>query len=143
VACRPQNDPRILLLPGQDLVIHPRPLPRIDLLILGDSTSSRDAPGDLSTQDALTSLPQGVRSRFQRGGGRRPCTIAGRPVLCADRPVRHRKGVAPAPRSRIVWTKAADLRVATEGTARRYTPSDWHCPDRHQHLLVQRNTTAT
>jgi hypothetical protein len=36
--------------------------------------SSGDAPGDLLTRSALRSfLPQGTRSRFQQGGGRRPC----------------------------------------------------------------------
>jgi hypothetical protein len=49
--------------------------------------------------------------------------------------VRHREGVAPAPRSRIVRPRAADRPHAVEGTARRYTPNDWRCPDRRQQMV--------
>jgi hypothetical protein len=66
-----------------------------------------DALGDLSTRRALRSLPQGARSRFQQGG-RRPCAIADRPVLCVDRLVQRREGAAPLPRSQTVRPSAAD-----------------------------------
>jgi hypothetical protein len=82
-------------------------LPRLYLLIPRESTSSRDAPGDLLTRRTLRSLPQRARSRFP-WRGRGPHAIMDCSTQSTDRPEWYREGVAPTTRSRTVWSRSMD-----------------------------------
>jgi hypothetical protein len=59
-----------------------------------------------------------------------------RPAQSTDHPVRHREGATPMPGRGPSGLETQTVRAAIEGTARRYTPSDWCCPDRYQHSYL-------
>ena len=98
---------------------------------------SGDAPGDLSTQSILRSFPQGTRSRFQQGGGRRPCRqVADRPGLGRGLSGRQAGNLSPCARSRTVRPQAADRPRLTREHRRRFFLSIWRSKKASTYFLA-------